>query len=182
MTFQNEKHVALQKMIVHDKSKKGFIDQYAIPIIETINALENYYTTSSCSGRIYFWQGDGKKCNTEWLRVSHELITSDFFNIQPQGIVWLKMEPFIIHIACQDLDSANELLQLAKSVFKKSSILSINRKFIVELQGSDKVDMPFYEDGNLVYAGDQEWLQNLLNHKLQKTWEQMELLRQKLMI
>ncbi len=179
MTFQNQKNVALTKMNEMDKSKKGSIDTHAISIIETINALENYYTTSSCSGRIYFWQGDGKKCNTEWLKVSHELITKEFFNIQPQGTVWLKMEPFIIHIACKDIDSANTLLQTAKEVFKKSSILSINRKTIIEIQGSDKVDMPFYEESTLVYTGNQESLMNLLNKKLQKSWDKVEILKKK---
>ncbi|NQV91726.1 hypothetical protein HQ489_04595 [Candidatus Woesearchaeota archaeon] len=177
MMFIHQKNIALSKI---DKSKKGSIDTHALPIIETINALENYYTTSSCSGRIYFWQGDGKKCNTEWLKVSHELITSEFFNIQPQGTAWLRMEPFIIHIACKDLDSANTLLLTAQSIFKKSSILSINKKIIVEIQGSDKVDMPFYENGDLVYTGNQEWLMNLLNNKIQNSWNKMELLRNKL--
>ena len=179
MIFVNQKNIALSKI---DKSKKGSIDTHAISIIEIINSLENYYTTSSCSGRIYFWQGDGKKCNTEWMKVSHELITQDFFNIQPQGTLWLRMEPFIIHIACKDIDSANTLLQTARNIFKKSSILSINKKIILEIQGSDKVDMPFYEEGKLVYAGNQEVLMNLLNNKLQNSWEKMELLRKKLII
>ena len=182
MTFANQKNVALTKMYGMDKSKKGSVDKHALSIIETINALENYYTTSSCSGRIYFWQGDGKKCNTEWLKVSHELIQDDFFTIAPQGTVWLKMEPFIIHIACKDIESANTLLQTAKEVFKKSSILSISRKIIVEIQGSDKVDMPFYENTTLVYTGNQKLLMNLLNNKLQKTWDQIELLKNKLII
>jgi tRNA wybutosine-synthesizing protein 3 len=180
MSFSHQKNIVIQNMITQDKSKKGSIDTHAIPFITTINSLENYYTTSSCSGRIYFWQGGEKKCDTEWLNVSHELITSDFFNIQPQGTVWLRMEPFIIHIACKDIESANTLLQTARNIFKKSSILSINRKIIIEIQGSDKVDMPFYENSTLVYTGNQENLMNLLNAKLQKTWDQMEQLRQKI--
>jgi len=49
MTFQKHKKDFLNKK---DKSKKGSIDGEIKKLVDKINSLENYYTTSSCSGRI----------------------------------------------------------------------------------------------------------------------------------
>ena len=76
MTFENDKKTFLMKV---DKSKKGEIDDRVISLMKTINALPDFYTTSSCSGRVYLWQGTGKKNETEWIKVSHDLIDDDLF-------------------------------------------------------------------------------------------------------
>ncbi|MBW2966012.1 hypothetical protein KY342_02835, partial [Candidatus Woesearchaeota archaeon] len=49
MQFENQKKTFLKKI---DKSKKGGIDKEIIPLVNKINNSRNYYTTSSCSGRI----------------------------------------------------------------------------------------------------------------------------------
>ena len=172
MTFPNEKKMYLAK---RDKSKKGGIDQKVIPLLEAINAQDNYYTTSSCSGRVYLWIGTGKKNETEWIKVSHDLITEDFFEIKPpKGLVWLRVEPFILHVACKDLEAANELLEKAKQIYKKSCILSASNKISVEIRGSELVEMPLYREGKLLYAGELLWLVQLVNERSQRIWEGME--------
>lgn len=35
-----------------DLSRKGSVDQPIVELVDYINSLDNYYTTSSCSGRI----------------------------------------------------------------------------------------------------------------------------------
>lgn len=35
-----------------DLSRKGSVDEPIAPLVEYLNSVENYYTTSSCSGRI----------------------------------------------------------------------------------------------------------------------------------
>ena len=172
MTFPNEKKMYLSKQ---DKSRKGDIDQKVIPVLETINSKDNYYTTSSCSGRVYLWTGTGKKNETEWLKVSHELIDEKFFEIQSQkGLVWLRVEPFILHVACNDLEAANQLLGKARQIYKKSCLLSASNKILIEIRGSELVEMPLYLDGKLLYQGNLSWLVQLVNEKLQRMWEGME--------
>ena len=178
MPFANEKKMCLSKQ---DKSKKGDIDEKVIPLLKTINAKDNYYTTSSCSGRVYLWTGTGKKNETQWIKVSHDLIDERFFSIsEGKGLVWLRVEAFILHVACQDMKAANELLDKAKQIYKKSCILSASNKIIIEIRGSELVEMPLYKDGKLVYCGELEWLTQLVNEKLQKMWEGMEKFRKKM--
>ena len=61
--FNKQKESCLSQV---DLSKKGSIDDQIIDLVQYINAQENFFTTSSCSGRIsvfsevseikeYFW-------------------------------------------------------------------------------------------------------------------------------
>jgi len=172
MNFPNNKKTYLAKS---DKSKKGDIDIKIIPLLETINALPDYYTTSSCSGRVYLWKGTGKKSETQWLKVSHDLIEEDFFElIDDKGLVWLRLEAVILHIACKDLKAAHTLLEKARKFYKKSCILSASSKIIVEIRGSEFMEMPLYRDGELLFSGDFSWLKEIINQKLEKMWKDME--------
>lgn len=180
MTFPNEKKMYLAKQ---DKSKKGDIDEKVIPLLKIINSKEDYYTTSSCSGRVYLWIGSGKKNETQWIKVSHELIDETFFSILPvEGVVWLRAEPFILHIACKDLGAANQLLEKSRQIYKKSCLLSASNKILVEIRGSEMIDMPLYQDGKILYSGELSWLVQLVNDKLRHMWDGMEKFSKKLFI
>lgn len=88
MTFLNQKKTYLAKS---DKSKKGSLDEKVVPLLTEINKNPNYYTTSSCSGRVYLWKGTGKKSETQWLKVSHDLIDKNFFDCDEKNdLVWLR--------------------------------------------------------------------------------------------
>jgi len=183
MPFPTEKKNQLAKQ---DKSKKGDIDQKIFPLLEAINTKEDYYTTSSCSGRILLWCGSGKKSEIEWLKVSHDLIAEDFYKISKQedenkkGLIWLRLEPMILHVACKDLESANKLLDIAKSFYKKSCLLSIRNKIVVEIRGSEFVEMPLFKEGKLLFAEEEFlWLTEMLNEKMKKVWEKTEMLRKR---
>ncbi len=166
MPFPNQKKLYLQKQ---DKSKKGEIDEKVLPLLQLINAHDDYYTTSSCSGRVYLWQGSGKKNEVEWLRVSHEPITEDFLELSitdKKGLIWLRLEPFILHVACKDIKAANHLAELARKIYKKSCILTVSNKIIVEIRGSELVEMPLYDEGKELFSGEKGWLVELLNEKM----------------
>lgn len=175
MPFANNKKTFLAKL---DKSKKGEVDQKIVPLLELINSKNDYYTTSSCSGRVYFWQGGEKKNQIEWLKISHELIDDDFFTFSKlkneskllSGIIWLRLEPIILHVCCQNLEAANKLLLEARKLYKKSCLLTASNKIIVEIRGSEQLEMPFYLDGKLLYAGELEWLKNFINQKMERMW------------
>src|SRR3989344_5122062 len=170
MTFDNEKKTYLAKA---DKSKKGGIDEKVAPLLEAINVSPDYYTTSSCSGRVYLWKGTGKKSETQWLKVSHDLIATDFFEMDETDLVWLRLEGVILHIACLDLQAAHVLLDKAHKFYKKSCILSASNKIIVEIRGSEFMEMPLYKDGKLLFSGDFGWLKGLINSKLEKMWKDL---------
>ena len=179
MTFSNEKKTFLEKL---DKSKKGEIDEKIIPLLNMLNQNNDYYTTSSCSGRVYLWRGSGKKNETQWLRVSHDLITPDFLkitktvpipNLNESGLIWLRVEPLILHIACKDLESANKLLAVIRKLYKKSCLLSVSSKIIVEIRGSEFLEMPLYQNGELLFNNKIDLLK-LVNHKLAISFKGLE--------
>jgi tRNA wybutosine-synthesizing protein 3 len=131
--FSNHKKVFLSKL---DKSSKGSVDEGIKQLVNEINADERYYTTSSCSGRVVLRRGDKK--SGSWLAVSHDLIDREFFLVDYP--CWLRVEPLIIHVCCRDLESASALLDRFK--LKKSSILSLRRKIVVEIKGSEGMVIP----------------------------------------
>ncbi|MBW3019386.1 hypothetical protein KY329_04350, partial [Candidatus Woesearchaeota archaeon] len=63
MDFDNDKKNALTKL---DKSTKGSIDEPVIPILNLINSMNDYYTTSSCSGRIMIMEPSEER-HVDWL-------------------------------------------------------------------------------------------------------------------
>ncbi len=176
MPFPNDKKTFLEKP---DQSKKGSPDEKIIPLVELINRKEEYYTTSSCSGRVYLWKGGGRKNEMERLKVSHDLIDEKFFEIEEgQGfkidekLVWLRLEPMILHVACQDMESANLLLEKARKLCKKSSLLSLQNKIIIEIRSSQFIEMPLWKDGECLFP-DKGLLKELVNGKLKEVWEKV---------
>ncbi len=157
---------ARKKMILErvDKSKKGSIDQDIIPLLDKINTTDDYYTTSSCSGRINFFKGE-KKYNCEWLYTSHEIV-DEWPEINEEEY-FAKAESVLLHIACRSLDFANRLLEKVRRVCKKSYILSLNKKIMVEIGGSYHLTIPIKK--NSLTEELKEFYLDKLNHKLKLT-------------
>jgi tRNA wybutosine-synthesizing protein 3 len=178
MTFENQKKIFFSKL---DKSRKGHIDREVIPLIKKINKNKNYYTTSSCSGRIAVILA-GKK-PAKWIFVSHKPIT--FKQIKsiklPKKDIWLKQEPFIMHIACKSLEHAQKILNKARSVgFKRSGIQSI-RKNIIEITETEHINTLIAEKGKLLI--DDNYLKKLIktaNKKLKETRQKIKRFQKKI--
>jgi tRNA G37 N-methylase Trm5 len=73
--FENAKLQALGKT-KRDKSSAGRIDARAVEICAAINFRDDMYTTSSCSGRCFFYTGQGIKATSTFtrFRVNHDVI------------------------------------------------------------------------------------------------------------
>ena len=163
-----------------DKSNKGSIGEPIRPLIETINKLPNYCTNSSCSGRtvIFVEPKSGKKYDISFLFMSHNKITfteiKEKLHNLPKNTIWFRFEPMIIHIACDTLESANNLLVLARQHFKHSGILSL-KHFIVEIRGSGFIEAPIAVNGKIIVSD--EFLNVLCdnaNKKLAETHKRMD--------
>ncbi len=143
MNFLNEKKQALSKI---DKSKKGEIDEQILDLVKTINHHPDFYTTSSCSGRIMLIKPSKIKHKAEWLFTSHNTIKlEDLTNAlnKVQGIAWLRLEPPILHLCARNLDCAYELLKKAnESGFRRSALLSFKKRIIIEILFLEKIDLP----------------------------------------
>jgi len=154
--FEENKKKSLSKK---DLSKKGDVDAQIKPVCDLINSTKDYYTTSSCSGRIIILTRleDGKKWDVEWLFSSHEVVelkeiknVVEFFPSEP---VWFKFDPVIIHVVAKTLDAAKVLLKLFKEQgFKRAGIINLD-KHIIEVVGTERLEVPIARRGSLLIDG-----------------------------
>lgn len=171
--FETNKKTTLSKC---DKSSIGGIDKPIQDLCNIINENDNYYTTSSCSGRIVLRDGF-EKTISKWLFVSHnEIKLEDIKPFLNKKEVWIRSEPMILHIACKTIDDAINLVNLARNNgFKRSGIQSL-RKNIVEISCSSSIiNTILTKDSKLLV--DEEYLSILVdecNNKLKKTHEKIK--------
>jgi len=156
--------------------KEGKVDKEILHILNLINSLDNYFTTSSCAGRIVLIKTpeDLKKQENVFLFKSHQIVKfEDIWNIILENYkkyenIWFKQEPFIIHVVCKDLKSANELLKISSKVgLKHSGIISLKKnKIVVEIIGNEKIETIVSKNGRILV--NEEYLKELVNEANKK--------------
>lgn len=177
MSFESEKKKYLDALYKPDNSKKGCVDEEIKCLIDKINSLPDYYTTSSCAGRITLITipDSGRKDGAHWLFVSHKTIKFEDLDTDnfkwPKGIVWFRQESPILHIACRTLEDATRLMNTAKlSGFKRIGIIGTNKRFMIEMMGSENLETPVSMDEELIVS--KKYLKTLVdeaNKKLVKS-------------
>jgi tRNA wybutosine-synthesizing protein 3 len=137
--------------------KENKVDHDIIPLLEKINFMENYFTTSSCSGRIsvmempYF----GDKVNSVWLGKWHREVSFEevleAIGKHRSGQLWFLVRSPILHVGAKTLGDAVKLLNLTVELgFKYSNIKSVSRKkLLVEIRSTERMDVPLGGDGVL---------------------------------
>lgn len=178
MEFSRRKKDVLSRK---DKSSIGEWDEKMKALCLRINKKSNYYTTSSCSGRVVLMIDSEKKQQGLFLKVYHDLIIfkemkKALVEISYKGIVKFKQEPCILHIACKSLEDAVVLLNKArKAGWKKSGILSASGRFIVELNGTERLEFLIKDEENVLV--DDKFLKLHIkksNENLKKCWEKIK--------
>jgi tRNA wybutosine-synthesizing protein 3 len=140
-----------------DQSKRGMFDRLIKPLLLHINEHPDYYTTSSCAGRIVLiaMEDKARKCDARWLYITHgkAMLTSisKSLNGSPKETVWLRQESFIMHVAARDLDAAGRLIKIARDAgLKHSGICSLGRRIMLEIGGNEIMETPIYRGGLLI--------------------------------
>jgi tRNA wybutosine-synthesizing protein 3 len=138
MSFDIAKSSLLDKLTAGvDFSPKGSIDAPVIELVDFINDLPDYVTTSSCSGRISVFRDENSTKGIQWILVVHGVITVQQLKdaITTQDIVTagshfivLKCEAFILHVRCRDLESGRKLHHIAMGCGFRESGLSMGQK------------------------------------------------------
>jgi len=183
MGFRTDKEKAMKKYNYALKKKK--VDKPIIPLLDYINSMKKYYTTSSCSGRTILLHELGKrKIDNKFIVKEHGDVNIDkFLNInlgELQGKIWLKMEPFIIHIVGKTLESAKKVLEIGmKSGLKHSGIFVFKPdRYIIELKGTQNLSTPIIEKRKMLIHKDYFiYLLSLADEKMRKneeTWKNFE--------
>ena len=155
LNWDRHKQIVLSKS---DKSFKASIDEPILELVDAVNASSNFFTTSSCSGRIMLInEGDcvKRKNGASFKFVSHDIVSlekaSDLLELctSASGNVFLKLEPLILHIESRTLDLGIRLLHLLKreNQFKHTCIVSAtNEKYIVCVKAMVKLEIPLVYD------------------------------------
>ena len=191
--FEEQKERAmkgLRKALAEDK-----VDKDVIPLLKRINALDNYFTTSSCSGRISIMEMPyfGDKVNSVWLGKWHREVTAEevleAIGKHKSGQLWFLVRSPILHVAARTMEDVVELLNLAIGLgFKYSNIKSVShKKLLVEIRSTERMDVPLGEDGELWV--DEEYTERIVSlanaqvrrfkGKLKRMGEEIETLSQK---
>jgi len=167
------------KRIERDKSI-GYFDEKIDELVNLINAVPDLSTTSSCSGRIIFYESEGPWGfgHGEIIAKFHDIITEELLeNVLKKPvkkILWASAQGPIIHVACRDIYSASWLNKLARRVgFKHGGIISVEDEVVLELRAVDRVDIPLkYREALLV--NDLSVIADILNSVLKRGWEKIE--------
>lgn len=164
--FSKWKSTALSKA---DFSKKGSIDDQIEALVKYLNGQSQYFTTSSCSGRILICSDDtlpssvendehvireseksssGGKRGCVWYIVSHTpMHPNDALSALStvQESCKLKFEPFVLHVQCSELKYAQCIHNAAvQSGFRNSGIVlgKGGKKIIAAVRGTSCLEVP----------------------------------------
>jgi tRNA wybutosine-synthesizing protein 3 len=180
MSFLQEKKSQMSKQ---DKSDKGDWDKEILSLLTKINDKAEYYTTSSCSGRIVLLKGKEKKEEDLFLFRSHDAVSLEELKKaledsvkKYKGLIHFKQECSILHVACESFRKAQDIVDKAKFCgWKKSGIIASNKRVIAELLSTEKIEMPIANNGRILVS--EEYLSLLVkeaNNKLERTREKIK--------
>ncbi len=129
--FEEQKKWALERL-----QRRG-ADEEVKETLEKINRLGDFFTTSSCSGRIALMclpEIGAKRAATfigKWHHaVRKEEVLAAMNDVKPsmEGDIWLLAQSPIMHVACRGLENATALLQITlESGFKYRGIKAVGR-------------------------------------------------------
>ena len=150
--FIEGKKSAISKLIKAKKENK--VDSGIQSILDIINEYDEYYTSSSCFGRIVLLEipSIGDKKEAKFLGKWHRVIEVDeLFNASKKaltGQLWFLSQSPIIHIVTKTNDYADKLLKTAIACgFKNSALKSLGKKIVIEVCSTERLDAPIGNNG-----------------------------------
>ena len=183
MGFEDQKKTALSQIEIFDRSKKGSLDENIRGLVEKINAHPDFYTTSSCGGRIIVYEKDegSKKHETRWLYCTHGDLDRKKLRESINDCtadVWFAVEAVIIHLVARTKEQAAQVIASAQqSGLKRGGAISFSKRFVLELVGVDEFSTIIIKNGKKVV--DDQYLELLMDEaesKLKKNAQRIALL------
>jgi tRNA (guanine37-N1)-methyltransferase len=89
--------------------------------------------------------------------------------------VWLRFEPFILHVACRSLSAASDLMTAARPAFKNVGLTTWkDNRFLVAVWGDEGLEMPLCTPEGRTLAMDPTWLAALVNERHERNWAKID--------
>ncbi len=180
-----------QFKIVKKRHKKTFEDAIKIermdmafePLCRFISEQKNYFTSSSCSGRIMLLSTlkDENKKDAHFHKKWHSTVKIEelweWIEKKTTGVLWFKVNPLILHIGCVDLEKAKKILEIMKLAgIKRGGIIVVKKdKILIEFQGSQEMSLPVKEENQIII--EKKFMKKMLeyaNKKIEKNYKQLE--------
>jgi tRNA wybutosine-synthesizing protein 3 len=180
--WEQQKAAALARLA--DAVKAGEADRPALPLLRRINAKPGYFTSSSCWGRICLIDFAGVKGVSKFAARWHRPVT--FAEVRKALAsargeqIWIRAEPYILHISCRDLASARRLLDARNAAgVKRGGLFHMGGSRIqVELEGTQRMEALLKAGGKMLV--DDAYLRctvAIANNRLRenkKDWKRLE--------
>jgi len=184
--FRAQKSDAMEKF--RQAVNSGRVDEGILPLLEFINSLPKFYSTSSCSGRVTLLHDVDSKPDNSWLGKWHRQVQVDevlkaMIDPPERGVVLFKYESAILHLVAREPEGAKKLLVIAReSGYKRVGIQGLREgRYMVEICDTERIDVPVIEKGKVLV--DEEYLKHLVklaNKKFRKGVGKLERLENNL--
>jgi len=178
--------------MIKERHKKTFFkaveekkaDKQMISLCCYIAETKNYFTSSSCSGRIVLLdlakEGNKKEAafHSKWHRkVKLKELITEIKRKQNEEELWFKLDSFILHLGTNSLENAKKILKITrKTGIRRAGIMVAEEgKFIIELIGTQTMSFPVKIKGKILL--EEEYLKKTLekaNQKLEKNYNQLK--------
>lgn len=168
-----------------DRSNIGSWDKKLVTLCNKINKNKNYYTTSSCSGRVVLLKASDKKIEDAFLFRTHD--TTSFKKLKKaldeidyHDLVEFQQTSCILHVACRTIDDALLIVKKAKEAgWKRSGVMSSGERSMVELHSTESMCLPIMDKKKILV--DNSYLKLIVeqaNNKLTRVWEKINRLKE----
>jgi tRNA wybutosine-synthesizing protein 3 len=154
--------------------REGKMDKDLMQLCKYISKTKNFFTTSSCAGRIALValeEGETKKESAFYRKWHRKVGEKEVINTVRKfegRILWLKQEPLILHIGANTLENAKKILEMCEKAGIKRAGIKVAKegKLIVELTGTQNISVPVKERGGI--AANEEFLKYLVKKANEK--------------
>uniref|UniRef100_A0A673U8V5 tRNA wybutosine-synthesizing protein 3 homolog n=1 Tax=Suricata suricatta TaxID=37032 RepID=A0A673U8V5_SURSU len=135
-----------------DFSRKGSVDEDVVDIVQLLNGREQYFTTSSCAGRIILLDGN-----------------INGFEVQKQNCCWL----LVTHKPCVKDDVHSVAID---SGFRNSGITVGKRgKIMLAIRSTHGLEVPLSHKGKLMVTEEYiDFLLKIANQKMEENKKRIE--------
>ncbi|XP_007947817.1 tRNA wybutosine-synthesizing protein 3 homolog [Orycteropus afer afer] len=168
-----------------DLSRKGSVDDGVVELVQLLNSQDQFFTTSSCAGRILLLDGgiNGfavQKQNCCWLLVTHKPCIKEDVIValkKASGDAVLKFEPFVLHVQCQQLQDAQFLHSAAIECGFRNSGITVGKrgKTMLAVRSTHSLEVPLSHKGKLMVTEEYiDFLLNIANHKMEENSKRIE--------
>jgi tRNA wybutosine-synthesizing protein 3 len=164
-------------------------DPLVIPLCRFLNQQLEFFTASSCSGRITVLELDESENKREsaFFYKKHGSVQTEAvwkrIREKSRNNLWFKQEPFILHLGTNHLENARLLLECCKEAGIKRAGIMVAKpgKFVLEIIGTQGLAVPVKQKNRmLVEKKFFRFLVKQANKKLERNFERLKKFEQAL--